>query len=313
MKKMNVLPYVWKTNNDNPLEITKIFQNELNEVLKILNLYGAILFKGGNISDSEKLDACISNFPGARLNYFDGNSPRRKIINKVYTSTEHPAELLIPLHNELSYSKNWPLYLFFCCETAPLIGGSTTLGDSRKIIEDMPDDLLNDFRAKGVCYIRNLHNGLGVGKSWKETFETDEISNVEEYCRNNDIQIEVSGDGSIKLTQFAPGTIAHPVTGEEVWFNQADQFHPTTNPPEIFEALQDFYGESFHEMPQYACFGDGDPIPLEYLNIIRNVLKKNTVFFTWERGDLLLADNMRVCHGRDTFEGERKILVSMVR
>jgi alpha-ketoglutarate-dependent taurine dioxygenase len=31
----------------------------------------------------------------------------------------------------------------------------------------------------------------------------------------------------------------------------------------------------------------------------------------WEKGDVLLLDNMLMSHGRSSFTGERKILVSM--
>ena len=33
--------------------------------------------------------------------------------------------------------------------------------------------------------------------------------------------------------------------------------------------------------------------------------------FPWQRGDIILLDNMLVAHGRDPFRGPRKIAVAM--
>ena len=33
---------------------------------------------------------------------------------------------------------------------------------------------------------------------------------------------------------------------------------------------------------------------------------------SWQSGDLLLVDNMRIAHGRNPFLGERKVIVAMM-
>jgi alpha-ketoglutarate-dependent taurine dioxygenase len=44
---------------------------------------------------------------------------------------------------------------------------------------------------------------------------------------------------------------------------------------------------------------------------IRGAYDSETVKFDWQRGDLLLVDNMLVAHGREPFTGNRKVLVAM--
>ena len=44
---------------------------------------------------------------------------------------------------------------------------------------------------------------------------------------------------------------------------------------------------------------------------IRLAFDAETVSFPWQKEDLLLVDNMLVAHGREPFEGPRKIAVSM--
>jgi alpha-ketoglutarate-dependent taurine dioxygenase len=44
---------------------------------------------------------------------------------------------------------------------------------------------------------------------------------------------------------------------------------------------------------------------------IRQAYRQETVAFPWQKGDLLMLDNMLVAHGRNPFSGERKVIVSM--
>jgi alpha-ketoglutarate-dependent taurine dioxygenase len=256
---------------------------------------------------------CIDAFPGNSLRYVDGNSPRTHLKEAVYTSTEYPPELFISMHSELSYASRWPSHLYFCCAVEPKQGGNTLLACNRSILRDLPAGLVDLFRNKGVKYIRNLHNdsGVRIGQSWRATYETSDRSVVEQHCRNNDIQFEWKEDGALRTIQVRKATATHPGTGEEVWFNQADQFHPSTNPPDIYEVIMDLFGDNPADMPHYACFGDDTPIDPGMLDTVRETARKHTAYFPWKAGDFLLVDNMLVSHGRSPFSGPRKILVGM--
>lgn len=306
------LPYVWYKKEDDLRSLQEIIKEEMDVISKLAHTNGAILFRGYNVDSEISLEECASNFPGNGLDYIGGNSPRTKLHNKIYTSTEYPPNLFISLHNELSYASSWPKFIFFCCSIPSQTGGSTVIADSRKIYNDLSENLLNEFKSKGVRYIRNLNGGAGAGVSWQKTFETDNKHEVEEHCKLNQIDIKWGSNNSLQLIENRNAVLQHDVSTEWVWFNQADQFHPSTNPPAIYEALMDCYEDDVLSMPQYACFGDGSLIPLEYLDEIREVTKKHSVYFTWNKGDLLVLDNVLTAHGREPFQGERKILVSML-
>ena len=308
----NALPLLWEAKDYAINDLPELLKTEAGKIKELLLLHGAVLFKSFGIDSAEKLEACVNAFPGKSLNYVDGNSPRTRLQDKVYTSTEYPASEFISLHNELSYGKNWPRFLFFCCVTPALKGGSTVLADSRAMLNGLSAEVQEAFRSKGVMYIRNLHGGYGAGNSWQETFETDDRSVVEEYCRQDDIMYEWNSDDSLRLLQKRDGVIRHPESGVEVWFNQADQFHPSTHSADVYEALMEVYEGDPMSMPQYATFGDGDEIPLFMLEEIRETGKKTMVAPEWEKGDLMLVDNILTAHGRMPFEGARKILVSML-
>lgn len=304
-------PYIWKNDEPGSKTLPEVFKQHYPEIKKILLDGGAILFKSFGIDSPVKLEECVNAFPGRSIDYAGGNSPRTNLQGNVYTSTEQPAESWISLHNELSYANIWPTHIFFCCETPANEGGNTTIADSRKILGDLPEEVVKTFREKGVQYIRNLHSGQGAGPSWQHTFKTDNPADVELHCISNDILFEWNGPKKLKLIEKRLAIIKHPETGEEVWFNQADQFHPSTNPDEIYEALMEIYEDNLQEMPQYVCFSDGSEISIEMLEAIRKAAERNTVLFDWEKGDLLLLDNILSAHGRSPFKGPRKILVAM--
>lgn len=306
-----MLPFVWRKDASPNHDIAAVLEGARSDIDALLYEHGAILFKGFEIDTVERFAAVTENMPSSGAAYIYGNSPRTKLTSSVYTSTEYPPELPISLHNELSYSHAWPSRLSFCCITPAAQGGSTTIADARAMLEALSPQTLRMFEERGVTYVRNLHDGSGMGKSWQSTFETEDRSLVEEYCRSGDIEFEWNDDGGLRLIQRRPATAVHPVTGAKVWFNQVDQFHPSTNPPEIYEAIQEIYGDSPFDMPQYGCFGDDSPIPDEVLQEVRTAAEALTVAFPWEQGDMMIIDNMLTMHGRSPFSGARRILVAM--
>src|SRR6202007_875244 len=105
----------------------------------------------------------------------------------VYSATEYPAELPIPLHNENSYQRDWPTrILFFCMYPADGGGGETPLARTANVTRRIDPALLARFRKRGVKYIRNYRPGLDL--SWQTVFQSESKSEVEEYCRTHDIE-----------------------------------------------------------------------------------------------------------------------------
>ncbi len=273
--------------------------------------HGAILFRGFQVGEAEVFGQVMADLKRETLDYVDGNSPRTKVGAGVYTSTEYPASYFISLHNELSYSGSWPRRLFFCCVQAPPEGGETPLVDSRGLLKALPAPLLERFRSRGVRYVRHMHGGKGFGPSWQKTFQTEARSDIEHYARASGMTLEWLAEGAVRLSSVRPATALHPLTGEEVWFNQADQFHPSTHPRAIYESMLVLYQGREELFPQNAFFGDGGKIPIEDLAAIRETTRAQMTRFPWRPGDFLMVDNMLVAHGRMPFKGDRKVLVAM--
>lgn len=271
---------------------------------------GALLFRGFGLASEADLARCAAEFAGKELlNYAGGASPRSRIEGKVYTSTEYPPDLTLALHNELSYTSEFPSQLFFCCTIAPEIGGETSIADSRRILNRIEPQTIETFKQKGVMYVRNLDANKGSGYSWQDAFETDDESEVELHCRAVGSDFEWKTEGGLRLSQTRPATAVHPETGEEVWFNQAHGFHPSALDAKTYETFISLMSEEDFRLN--AKFGDGSAIPIEMLTQIRTALASETVLFPWRTGDVLVLDNLLAAHGRMPFTGARKIILAM--
>jgi len=277
-----------------------------DELTKLLAERKAVVFRGFGVTP-ESIGPVLEQAVPNRLPYVHGNSPRTKVGGNLYTSTEYPQEFTISMHNEMSYAHRWPKRLVFFCEIAPASGGATPVLDGELWLASLDAEVREAF-ADGVRYVQNLHDGFGFGKSWMDTFETDDRAEVERFLEGTESEWEWGPEG-IRIIQFRRGTVQHPITGTEVWFNQADQFHPAGLGDRMASALSDILEPD--EFPQHATFADGSPIPDSYIEHIQNRGLELAVDVPWRPGDLMLIDNVLVAHGRRPFEGSRRVLVAM--
>jgi alpha-ketoglutarate-dependent taurine dioxygenase len=275
---------------------------------ELLSRHRALVFRGFSIktvSEFERFIAATST--GRMVEYKDRSSPRHIVSDKIYTSTDYPADQRIALHNEGTYWQMWPLKIYFFCQVAPDSGGATPIADTRRVYERISAATRRRFMEKRVLYQRNFNQGFGL--TWQTAFQTDDPSALEDYCRSNDISLEWLGGERLRARQVRPAVEHHPQTGEPIWFNHAAFFHITGLEPTMRETLlTEFATES---LPFNTYYGDGSDFEPEVLEEIRAAYAAEEVSFPWQVGDVLLLDNMSVAHGRQSYTGERRILVGM--
>ncbi|PVC99867.1 hypothetical protein DBP21_21670 [Streptomyces sp. CS147] len=279
-------------------------------VEELLPSCGAVMVRGLGIADSEAFHRAVTHFGDPLIDsYRGGNTPRLTVSDGVFTSTEYPARLDISLHNELSYAHRWPSRLFFCCLVAPATGGATPVCDGHALLEDLDPAVRARFES-GVVYRQHLHGGLGLGKSWQATYETEDRAVVEEFLKDSEAGFEWTREGGLRVTQHRPAIRRNPLTGRDVWFNQADQWHPSNLPEDEAATLLSLI-DRVEDLPHWVTYGDGSPIPDEDLDQVRGAARRNRLAEPWHPGDILIVDNMSVQHGREAFTGERRVVVSM--
>jgi alpha-ketoglutarate-dependent taurine dioxygenase len=285
--------------------------------------YGGILFRGFPLENADDFAAFIRHLgTGEFVDYIGGDSPRNKIKDGIYTSTEAPPSIKIPLHNELSFVKYYPRHIFFFCETPSPTGGETIIADARKVYEGVDSSVRQRFVDKGIryvsCYyyknfIMYLLNKIAPShKSWIQVFETSSKHEVEQKCHDNEFEFEWTKNDWLRISQVRPAVMNHPDTGEKVWFNQAHlyDFSPKLLGTWRYLGAKLFYCRK-HTRLHEVYYANHSPIPRADLYHVMDVLDAHTIAFPWQKGDALVLDNMLTMHGRATFEGKRRILAAM--
>lgn len=278
-----------------------------SELDQRLDASGAILFRGFEITSEQAFQTVVDAVAKDRVKYIYRSTPRHEVADRIYTATEYPKTFPIPLHNENSFQRDWPMRLLFCCSIPAASRGNTPLAYTKKVTQRIDPSIQELFKSKGVMYVRNY--GMGVDLPWETVFQTKDRDEVESFCRLNGLDFEWLPRNRLRTRQVCQGMARHPRTGDELWFNQAHLFHPSSLDPQTLAGLRRLLKEE--ELPRNACLGDGSEIAADVLAHIRSAFEVEKMVFNWERGDVLLVDNMLVCHGREPYEGERKILVAM--
>lgn len=289
------------------LDLSQWISKEKKYVDEELLRYGAILFRGFDITQVGQFENVVKSYNPALLSYKERSTPRTAVSNNVYTATEYPADQFIPLHNENSYSHQFPLKLWFCCLIPSETGGETPLADSRKVTKNLRKELIDIFNEKQVMYCRNFTTGIDL--DWKTAFQTDSRADVEDYCLKAGIEFKWKNDGGLQTKQIRPAIIKHPVTNAPIWFNQAHLFHVSSLNESLKRDLLETTAKD--SLTRNAYFGDGDEIPDSMLDEIRETYQNCQTQFKWEKSDVLLIDNIFTCHARNPFTGQRKVIVAM--
>jgi len=271
---------------------------------------GGILFRGWNVTSIDAFEEFTRAAAGAELlDYSYRSTPRSAVSGKIYSSTEYPADQTIPQHNEMAYTRTWPLVISFFCVKAAEVGGETPLADSRRVYQRIDPAIRDEFARRRVLYVRNYGGGLDL--PWQNVFQTSDRSEVEAFCGRAGIEWEWRDGDRLRTRQVCQAVARHPATGEMVWFNQAHLFHVSSLDP---VTRQRFLAEFREEdLPRNTYYGDGAPIELSTLEEIRRAYDRETVAFPWQEGDIMLLDNMLVTHGRRPFQGTRKVVVGMAQ
>jgi alpha-ketoglutarate-dependent taurine dioxygenase len=290
------------------IDITEWAQRNCESIDAWLLKHGAILFRGWRMTSVDEFERFATTLAGGDLmDYSYRSTPRSAVSGKIFTSTEYPADQSIPLHNEMAYSRAWPMKIWFHCVKAAEVGGETPIADSRNVFARIDPRVRERFMRKNVLYVRNYGGGLDL--SWQNVFQTTNRSEVEAFCLGAGIEFEWRSGDRLRTSQVCQAVARHPRTGEMVWFNQAHLFHVSNLAPEMRDRFLAEFKEE--ELARNAYYGDGSSIEPSALEEIRQVYRQEAVTFQWQSGDILMLDNMLAAHGRTPFTGSRMVVVAM--
>jgi len=271
-----------------------------------------ILFQGfeAGIEQFEQLTSAFTeNFMTYQGGGFTIGPFSRSTVNDnktLLTATGKTQEFPLPLHGEMYYLSQPPDLIWFYCATPVTEGGETTVGDGAAIFRDLPEETQRLFQERGIRYERHLSDG-----HWQLAFQNQDRTAVEQFCRENKLELTWSSDGSA-MTSYRCSALRTDVNGKTSFINSLLLLALTEAALLSGEAAT-AVPEAAHLKPDFVVrWEDGSRIDPAILKQISKACGRNEVPISWQTGDILMVDNRSILHGRRASSGrDRKILVRM--
>lgn len=298
--------------------------------------YGALLLRGFAVREAHDFERVARAIDDDLKKDYLGTSPRNAVTEYVFNASELPPVFPIPEHCEMSFVKNFPRHLFFCCLQPSPVGGETPLVDFRAVYADLDPEVRRRFVERGIKAIRNYAGPDAQSKfdfwqlkPWHEMFGTRDHTAVEAKCREEDFEPTWGPDESLRLVSRHQAVRNHSETGEPVWFNHSTTFHISMAPGEYRRIWQRekslrnlFFWQvsrlmiairrrtiASEDQSMHCTYLDGSEIPDADMEHVRDVVWKHMVIYPWQQGDIVAIDNQSVGHGRLPYRGPRRIAV----
>uniref|UniRef100_A0A7S3YQD8 TauD/TfdA-like domain-containing protein n=1 Tax=Lotharella globosa TaxID=91324 RepID=A0A7S3YQD8_9EUKA len=304
------------------------------EILSSLEKHGAVLIKGLGVSKDvngyrqvlNELGFVACKDPLAARKSLD-NEVKKVVPNTAGLGLHHDRSDYAPRNNiydEHVESPKMPWYSAFVCFKPALEGGEFRILDGQRMVREMDRDVLKrlydkNYRSAEVYglwlpqSIMNMFVGWAI-KVLPEPIEWKWRSLVNpNYKIRSFFKAPPEGWSDISsppqiltdiwrcevLLEEQSPLNRHPKTGEVVWFNNIH----------LWEGDKAQWKDKFKDSlgaRSKAVYGDGTTIAKEDLSHIVKLTEKNEVKIAMQPGDVVLVDNYRVLHGRESFKNSRE-------
>ncbi|KAF3034064.1 hypothetical protein E8E12_003755 [Didymella heteroderae] len=312
-------------NLDGAISTVKSLQKN-NTLTRKLAEHGTLLFRDLPIHNAEDFSKFSHAF-GFRPHEDTGIIIDRPLIApNVAPADEAPKEVLIYSHSESPETPHAPKYIFLYSHRAPEISGETPISSSIELFQRVKDeipDFIATVASKGIlnCVIYKVAAQYPGGSTLfeqafsKEIVEGDDAATrkakveaqIRRYNRDDHTTCEwTDDDDTLIVTYHLPIVRVHPVTKQPALFTWLAAYYKSYLAPGIPDLRR--------RNATQQLYGDGAPIPEEYLKKLADITDEIRVLHKWQRGDVLVYDNVVAQHGRQPREGEqsdRVVLASL--
>lgn len=287
--------------------------------------HGTLLFRGLPIHSVDDFSKFGYAFGFSEHEIIGIVVDRPLLAPNVAPANEAPKEVLIYNHNESPQVPHAPEYILFYCLKAPEIGGETPISSSVELLqrakEEMPE-FITELAEKGILskVTYKVEKQYAGGSTLKQAFGKEIVDGDDRATRKRKVEEQIKryergehttwewtdDDQTLVLSHRLP----------------AIRTHPHTKLPTLFTGLAAYYKNFVDKSSPNSgrrnitqqLYGDGKPIPEEYLKKLADITDEIRVLHTWQQGDVLVYDNVIAQHGRQPWEGEqgdRVILASL--
>ena len=331
-------------------KLTKWIENNQDWIKKQINEFGAIIFRGFPINETEEFEKLSFALAPNLQEDFLRSTPRSKVDNSnvVFTASDDPPYAVIPAHCERCWIENPPKFILFYAQVPNQSkGGETPLIDFRQVWKEMDQNIRDQFIKKGILYRRQFYDekkktiweymkrmSWPVPTHWQQMFGTNDVNELENQRKQLGFDVKwlngKEGDGIIEARSKMAAFRSHPITGEEIWHNHLNILHSSSHSSEYAFSSQHLntwkhlllhYYMRFLSFINWilfgdkyigetALFGDGSNIPDHVIWHIRKLVWKNTLIYRHQKNDVVFVDNYRLAHARQPFSGFRRILTT---
>lgn len=306
----DVFPLVYAAEDSLPTlpQVHEWLGENKERLLEQLSRHGAILFRGLPVNSDSDFDSVIQSFGLTNFTYAESlsNAVRSNRTERVFTANEAPATVSIFLHHEMAQTPVYPSKLFFYCEQAAHSGGATPLCRSDVLLQELEKqapEFVVACAEKGVRYSNVMPNSddpeSGQGRSWRSTLSTDDKSAAEDKLRKLCYQWEWLEQDSLRVTTAVLSAVRETDNGRQVFFNQ------------LIAAFRG-WKDARNATEKSIRFGDDSAISEEAMAKAIQIGDELSFDMLWQSGDVVLVDNFLVMHGRRPFEGQRRVLASLI-
>ena len=303
-----------------------------------LDTYGAILFRGFEVETGAQFESILELLKVKLESYYHfGSAQRVRITDKVFTSSEAPADLIIMPHNELNIVPVRPSVLAFFCQIQPTLYGETPIVNTEKVFNELSPRLQDKFANSPQKYVRFIPNHLlGI------VFEKLSREEIMKMLQDGEFNFHWKADGSLYFECSYIPLFAHPKTGKlcfglstcdclvsREWYRSIAQRYPFGKrlyynwlPSKLYKILEE--GRTAKATVVDNSQQQSSILNMYLVNERGNCTKmteseakelgkaeyKNAAIFPWKQGDILVVDNLQVAHSRLNTRQPRKILTA---
>jgi hypothetical protein len=184
--------------------------------------------------------------------------------------------------------------MWFYCVIPAAGDGHTTACDGVRFYEHLSPSTKTLFQQNRIKYIRHYSDN-----EWKLWCQTDNLGDVQAYCRDNGLSLTIDPDDQSVTTEYATSAIMKTRWGGKDAFVNS-----------ILIVL--WQEDDLKRTSSLVRLENGSKIPPDVVAELKELATKLTEPIPWTPHSLAMLDNNRMMHGRQPFDDHnREIYVRM--